>query len=74
VEDAELPEAWMAFSVLALLPERDPPGPPPAFIQLGTQFFVHHSRLQITLRYGDIEYEPGSRRPVPTSDCGDLLA
>ncbi len=70
------PDAWMPFSVLALFPDRDLPGPTPAFFLLGTDFFKHHSRLRITLRYGDIEYEAGPRGPMPRafSDCGEISA
>lgn len=69
------PDAWMLFSVLALLPDVDPPGPPP-FLYLGTNLFTHHSQLRVTLRYGDIQYTQGPHGPdpVPYSDCGDITA
>jgi len=74
VEDPTSPEAWMPFSVLALFPERDPPGPPPAHILLGSEFFILNSRLRISLRFGDVDFEPGTRRPLPFVECGDITA
>ena len=68
------PDAWMPFTVLGLFPDRDPPGPTPPHILLGTQFFLHHSRLRLSLRYGEIEYEPVTRRPRAFSDCGGIVA
>ena len=46
--------------LLALLPDRDPPGPLLPHILLGLTFFLHHSRLRLSLRYGEIESEPGT--------------
>jgi hypothetical protein len=63
-----------AFTVLALLPDRDPPGPTSPHILLGAQFFTHHSRLQLWLRYGDIVDEANTLRPLAHSDCGEILA
>ena len=74
MEDATRPDAWMPFSTLVLLPERDPPGPPARHILLGSQFFLHHSRLRLALRYGDIDYDPATRRPLPFSGCGEIVA
>ena len=64
----------MPFALLALLPERDPPGPPPAHILLGAGFFLHHSRLRIVSRFGEIAFDPATGRPLPGSDCGEIAA
>ena len=68
--------AWARWATIesALLPDRDPPGPTPAHILLGSHFFTHHTRLRLSLRYSDIEYDPANRRPRAFSACGEIVA
>jgi hypothetical protein len=68
------PDAWTPFSVLALLPDHDPPVRP-RVLYLGTQFFTQHTQLEINLRYGNIQFHPtpsGPPHPVAHSDCGEI--
>jgi hypothetical protein len=65
------PDAGTLFSVLALLPDHDPPVRP-NMLYLGTQFFT---QLEIRLRYGGIPFHPttsGPAQPVAHSDCGEI--
>jgi hypothetical protein len=63
------------FRLLVLLPERDPPGPRPEHVLLGTEFLLHYG-LQEVLDYSSIQYleDPsgGQRSIDPSILCGFL--
>jgi hypothetical protein len=61
--------------LLVLLPERDPAGPRPEHLLLGSQFLTHYG-FRVLLDYSQIQYphEETSRRPRVDSRaiCGFL--
>jgi hypothetical protein len=69
------PSKPIDLSLVALLPDHDPPGPPAPFALLGTHFLRHYN-VRITLDYPGIVYrvDPVSgRQDIDRfSRCGSL--
>jgi hypothetical protein len=69
------PREPVEFRLLALLPERDLPGPRTEYVLLGMQFLVHYG-FRVTLDYPAIQRRPdpetGQLVIDPLSSCGRL--
>jgi hypothetical protein len=68
-------DALVDFSLQVLLPDHDPPGPPPEWVILGAQFLTHYN-MHVLLDYSAIHYtsDPvsGLRQLDSQARCGHL--
>jgi hypothetical protein len=63
------------FRLFAVLPERDPPGPRPEQVLLGSEFLLHYG-LRAIVDYSSIQFRDdatsGQRRVDASISCGFL--